>query len=517
MKYARPAAVGLALMAALACAPPGTAAAAATGTPSRAGPALPLSHAGRWITDAKGRVVVFHGTNMVYKLAPFYPAAAGFGSSDAVFLERLGLNAVRVGVIWQALEPRPGVFEAGYLNHIASTVNTLARHGIVSILDFHQDQYNQVFAGEGFPSWSIQIDGLPNPMTAFPSGYEVNPALQRAFENFWADRLGPGGVGLQERYAAAWKVVAKRFRDDKSVLGYEIMNEPFPGSDYATCASPPGCPTSDAQLTSLERKVDHAIRSVDKRTLVFQEPYVTFNFGFADHVGPLHDRQAVFAWHDYCLTGTSPCSSNPKTMQNAAAYVNATHEGSFMTEYGATTSTKGNDYMVALADQYMVPWTEWAYCTCGDPTGSPDEGMVLDPRKPPVKGNLRPGIIHALVEPYPQVVSGTPLSWGFVRSKKIFHFKFTTRKASGRGRFPGNSMTWIAVPKLVFPHGYTVRIEGGRIASESALGMLGIASCAGGSPTIRVTIETKRRDLSSCPAPLPPPKRPTRRPHSFTG
>ncbi len=72
------------------------------------GPALPLGHAGRWITDAQGRVLVLHGINMVYKLAPFYPSAAGFSDDDAAFLARIGFNAVRVGVLWEALEPSPG-------------------------------------------------------------------------------------------------------------------------------------------------------------------------------------------------------------------------------------------------------------------------------------------------------------------------------------------------------------------------------------------------------------------------
>jgi endoglycosylceramidase len=35
-------------------------------------------------------------------------------------------------------------------------VATLARHGIVSLLDFHQDQYSERFPGEGFPAWSVQ-------------------------------------------------------------------------------------------------------------------------------------------------------------------------------------------------------------------------------------------------------------------------------------------------------------------------------------------------------------------------
>src|SRR5437763_3416993 len=71
-----------------------------------ASPVLPLSHAGRWITDARGRVVILHGINMVYKLAPYYPQAIGFDDDDAAFLARIGFDAVRLGVIWKALEPR---------------------------------------------------------------------------------------------------------------------------------------------------------------------------------------------------------------------------------------------------------------------------------------------------------------------------------------------------------------------------------------------------------------------------
>ncbi len=64
----------------------------------------PLGHAGRWITDSSGRVVIVHGINMVYKRPPYYPAAVGFSDDDARFLQRIGFDAVRVGVIWKALE-----------------------------------------------------------------------------------------------------------------------------------------------------------------------------------------------------------------------------------------------------------------------------------------------------------------------------------------------------------------------------------------------------------------------------
>ena len=194
---------------------------------ARASPVLPLGHAGRWIIDASGRVVVIHGINMVYKLPPYYPAAAGFGNNDAAFLARIGFNAVRVGVIWKAVEPRPGVYDQSYLNRIAGTVTTLAHHGIVSLLDFHQDMLNQRFQGEGIPDWAVQDGGLLNPKLGFPGNYLSNPALQHALDAFWSDAPGPGGIGLQARFTGAWEHVAARFKHTRSVLGYEIFNEPF--------------------------------------------------------------------------------------------------------------------------------------------------------------------------------------------------------------------------------------------------------------------------------------------------
>src|ERR1700736_6283157 len=146
---------------------------------------LPLGHAGRWITDTGGRVVVVHGINMVYKLPPYYPAAVGFGDDDAAFLRRIGFNAVRGGVIWKALEPRPGVYDDAYLAQIAGTVATLTRHGIVALLDFHQDMYNERFQGEGAPDWAVQDDGLPAfPQYGFPGNYLLMAALQHALDHF---------------------------------------------------------------------------------------------------------------------------------------------------------------------------------------------------------------------------------------------------------------------------------------------------------------------------------------------
>ncbi|MHB8693534.1 MAG: hypothetical protein ACYDHH_20035 [Solirubrobacteraceae bacterium] len=74
-------------------------------------------------------------------------------------------------MIWKAVEPMPGVYDDAYLSRIADTVATLARHGIVALLDFHQDLYNEAFQGEGAPDWAVQSAGLPNLRLGFPGNY----------------------------------------------------------------------------------------------------------------------------------------------------------------------------------------------------------------------------------------------------------------------------------------------------------------------------------------------------------
>src|SRR5437764_1126681 len=137
-------------------------------------------------------------------------------------------------------------------------------------------------------------------LAGLPDNCCVDHAVQRAFENVGANKPAPDGIGLQDHYAAAWAHVAQRFASNPHVLGYEILNEPFPGSEWSTCASTEGCPLFDEKLSAFDRKVDEAIRVVDPRTLVWYEPNVSFDFGANTHVtspGTL----SGFAFHAYCL------------------------------------------------------------------------------------------------------------------------------------------------------------------------------------------------------------------------
>lgn len=464
--------------------------------------AQPLGHAGRWMTDSAGRVVILHGVNMVNKLAPYYAAAVGFGDDDAVFLSRMGFNAVRVGVIWSAVEPTPGVYDDAYIDRIKATMAMLARHGVRSLVDFHQDLYNQRFQGEGAPDWAVQDDGLPAaPLLGFPGNYAGLPALEAAFDHLWANSPGPGGVGLQDRYAAAWRHVALRLRDTAGLVGYDLFNEPWPGTSFAQCLAPGGCPAFDGKLTAFYHRVDAAIRTVDRRTLVWYEPNALFDFGNPTSVGALGDRRAGFTFHDYCATASSTgCAAEAKPFADALAHVRSTNEAVLLSEFGATNAVGDLSGMVARSDSAMTPWLEWAYCGCRDPTTTGPgtrEAIVIDPSKPPRGPNLEPSTLRALVEPYPQLISGTPEAWAFDRTSATFRLVYATARPGRQGAFPAGSVTEIAAPALVYPRGYGVRVRGGQVVSARGTSVLEIAACQG-ARHIAVTITPSRGRRGSC-------------------
>ena len=464
---------------------------------AQAAPTGSLGQSGRWITDAKGRVVILHGVNMVNKIKGqgYAPAATGFGDDDAAFLAREGLNTVRLGVIYAGVEPSPGTYDDGYLASIAQTVKTLSAHGIFTLLDFHQDMYNERFQGEGFPDWAVQDDGLPaQPQTGFPGNYVAQPALNRAFQHFWDNDAGPGGVGLQDRYAAAWRHVAARFRSERDLLGYDIFNEPWPGPQYPTCANTEGCPVFDAQLTAMSRRVSDAIRQADPQHIAWWEPNVLFDFGAGTNHGDTGPR-AGMSFHVYCLAegntpgpspfdpaqeqGCSPVEDEP--FQRADAAADRTGDTLMLSEFGATDDLGQIQRVLDRTDRHAVSWQYWHYCSCADPTtsGAGDaQAVVLDPHKPPTGANVKAEKLAVLSRAYPQAVAGTPKSYDYDSAKRTFTLDYSTARAGG-GSFASRADTQVFVPARHYPRGYDVTVQGGQAISRPNDEALRIRSCTG--------------------------------------
>jgi endoglycosylceramidase len=267
-----------------------------------------------------------------------------------------------------------------------------------------------------------------------------------------------------------------------------------------SCLVSSGCPSFDAQLTAFNRRVARAIRTVDRQRLIFYEPDVGFDFGVTTHMNPLRRGPAGLSFHDYCLAASpSGCMSEPRGFANALGYVAQSHDALILTEFGSNPFRGDLTGMVSMADRDMVPWVEWSYCPCHDPTGATPDPIVLDPARPPVGSNLGAFAISILVEPFPHVVAGTPVAWAYDPVTKIFELRYSTTKANGNGPFPAGAITEIAVPRVIYGRRYAVHVQGGAIVSKRGAAMLKIAACAG-ARKIFVRVLPSGRDHESCRA-----------------
>lgn len=478
MRYA---AMGLAVTAAVAMAVAPVASASGVSGAAGASAASRVGHSGRWIIDGQGRVVLPVGINLIDKKAPYTPEAIGFGADDAAFLREQGFTSVRLGIIWKAIEPQPGVYDDSYLASIHRTVNLLAAHGISTLLDMHQDMANEAFQGEGWPDWAVQTDGWPNLIkVGFPGNQLLNVALQHAYDNFHRNAPGPGGIGLADRYAAMWAHVAQSFRGTPGVLGLDLYNEPWPGTSWLGCQT--ACSAPDGQLESVEQRAVDAIRKVDPATSVYYEPFSTFNNGTATDVA-VKGSNVGFSFHDYCtaqgMFGTyGACgSSDAKVYRNAQQQVGTLNQPGLLTEFGATTDTTTLQKQSDLAMHNEFGWYYWGYTGFNDVTTSgpgSTEAVVIDPNKRPTGTNVDWTKLSTLEVIHPNSVAGTPDSYSYDRSTKVFTMRYAPDRVSG-GRFPAGSVTTVEVPSLTRLAGYRVEVQGARVVSAPGASELRLA------------------------------------------
>jgi endoglycosylceramidase len=448
----------------------------------------PLGQAGRWFTDRSGRVVVLHGFNLVNKLPPYDPGAIGFGPEHAAFIRRHGFNTVRLGLIWKAVEPEPGRYDDAYLDRIRAAVDQLGAEGILVLLDFHQDMLNERYNGQGFPDWAALDDGIPaRPDVGFPGNYLVMRALWRAYDHFWSNDAGPGGVGLQDRYAAAWRHVAERFNDHPAVFGYDIFNEPFPGSQALRCAWPLGSRAFDERLTQFSRRVARAIREVDEGRLVFYEPNVLFDYGSDTHHGDLRNAPAGLSFHAYCLAASPgmpalrgrvqdvACRAQEQRVFTLAERQSHRHgEGLLLSEFGATDDLGTIHRVAGLADRNMVSWQYWAYWNRDPSAERPYEGLLHRLSAPPEGANVKRDKLAALARPFPRAVAGTPTGFRFDPATRTLELSYSTAPPDGGGSEPrkpgkageaGEAVTELFAGHLHYPRGYEVETTGATVTS----------------------------------------------------
>jgi len=385
-----------------ACAPPG--ARCLPGAPARAigvrGVPLPALRAvpdpveGGRIVDALGREVLLRGVNVnafveywAYDPALFttYP----FTEADAEAIAAMGWNAVRLLLSWSRVEPEPGRYDDAYLDDIEAAIETLERHGIYTVVDLHQDAWgpslaarpgeacppgdSPAFGWDGAPAWATLDGGQPRCVPGVLDQRETSPAVRAAFDAFWADAPGPGGVGIRTRYLAMLAHVVARLARHDAVAGWDLMNEPNAFGEIF------GGPGTLAGLAGFYAEAVAAVRAAEAavgapRRLVFFEPsalWAVFDFGapppFTD------DDQIVYSPHLYQggLGGTLSEAAFDLARADAATYGGAPVVTGEWGSGPERAADPGDDYFErhqALQDRYRFGALLWTWReACGDP------------------------------------------------------------------------------------------------------------------------------------------------------
>lgn len=86
---------------------------------------------------------MFHGHNIVVKIPPYLPSTDRFDVRMSLTDQEIeqmrdwGTNMVRLGVIWEAVEIAPKVYDYDYLDRVEQLINRMAEYGIYTIVDSH--------------------------------------------------------------------------------------------------------------------------------------------------------------------------------------------------------------------------------------------------------------------------------------------------------------------------------------------------------------------------------------------
>jgi endoglycosylceramidase len=429
-------------------------------------PTGPFTNDGRWILDSYGRVLLVHGVNMVYKQPPYYPAADGFSNQDAELLFNHGFFIVRVGVLATGLMPSPAGINESYITNVAQTVKMLARYHILSLIDFHQDGWGPSLGNDGFPQWMTITGDAQNTHTTFPLYYISNPAIQAAFQNFWQNAQASNKTYLLNDYALMFKALAERFKNDPTVIGYDLFNEPWPGTNWSSCFN--GCPDLDKnELNKAYSLAAAAIRDTGSKQIIFGEPFVLFNFGsettYISPPGGSHDGGMSFHIYPFPGSYSSEFLAEKSTIQKATKWSQLTGGALLNTEWGATSDTTVLRTTSSLLNENLIPWIFWSF----------DREIVKNLHQPLTGNNLVASTLLSLTQPYPVAIAGTPLKYSYDFSNNNVVINYSTTNPAGLN-LASKVPSLIFIPKQLYPKGFSIHLQNATILGRCHSGLLSI-------------------------------------------
>ncbi|MER5353179.1 cellulase family glycosylhydrolase [Kitasatospora sp. NPDC002551] len=433
-----------------------TAALALPAAPARAhspspAPAFPTGTAtapdGRTdLTDAAGRRLQLRGFNL-----DKYAEAT---EQDVRSIAAQGFTLIRLPVSWTRLEPTRGRLDPAELRRLHRLLGWADRYGVLALVDFHQDVYGPWFGGgdRGIPPWATRDDGLPfeaDPDDWF-AGY-FQPAVQAAFRHLYDD------PDLRAWQADFYTRLARELRGHRSLLGYDLFNEPF-GPVDGDPADPEVLARSAAaleqgRLAAMYRRLITAVREVDTRAWLFVEPTVLVGQGVPTRLPGFDDPRPGtprlgYAPHFYDTAVESGADWDPsggfveRYTAAITGYPAAHRLPVLVGEWGPPDSRRpGNALLVRrqvdAMDGFAAGWALWYWCRGNGGY------CALDPAGRPAPGE------EPAFGPYPVAVAGTAARTTADGSRHTVRWE-----TDGTGR-----ATEIALPAAGFPAGARVTVQ----------------------------------------------------------
>ncbi|AJT69390.1 hypothetical protein T261_7793 [Streptomyces lydicus] len=404
-----------------------------------------------YLTDRHGRVLRLRGLNL--------------GKTDTVTEERVarlasdGFDLMRLNIQWEKVEPHQGRYDTGYLRYLDRVLGWADRHRVRVLVDWHQDVFGPAFGHNGIPAWATRTDGLPfepNPDDWFADYFQ--PAVQAAFTHLYDD------PDLRAAQTAVYAKVAAVLRGHRSLLGYDLFNEPF-GPIPGDPANPDDQIKASAalergRLAAMYRRLIDAIRSADPDAWLFVEPTVLVGQGVPTSLPGFDDprpgaARLGYAPHYYDTAVESGADWDPsgrfiENYESAIGGYPVAHRLPVLVgEWGPPQAvTPGNAELIrrqmASMDRFASGWTLWYGCRADNGGGY----CAYDRDGSPAPGK------EPAFAPYAPAVAGIPGAEHYDPATRTYTFTLTANRTTPR------AWTLLSLPATAFPDGARVSVTG---------------------------------------------------------
>jgi len=264
-----------------------------------------------------------------------------FTDADAAYIQSLGLNLIRIPINYHHFEDdmNPGVIKEEAFSYLDSVIARCAKHQIYTIIDLH------ALPGSQNQHW-----------------HSDNPTH---VASFWIHK------DFQDRALRLWEVIAKRYKNDAWVAGYDLINEP---------ADPTG-----EKVFPYYKRLHDAIRKIDPDHILFLEgDKYAVDFSRFTEIW----KNVVYTNHDYAGPGFISGGDYPgytrdkyydkdtleKDFLKKSEFMFSHHVPLWVGEFGPVyTGDAKKDEMryqvlkdqLAYYNKYKVSWCIWLYKDMG--------------------------------------------------------------------------------------------------------------------------------------------------------